>query len=76
MGDEIDYAGMKEAWFPIDGTLRRVLKSIEPLEPTPKSGTSAGMYELKQRDWISYEGYDPRARASRYGCEPREDKKH
>jgi hypothetical protein len=61
MGDEINYYGMPEKWFPLPKTLRRVLEKIDPLELTPRGQASPSLYTLKERRWISFEGYAPDA---------------
>ena len=58
---EIDFRGMKPDWFPIPLALRRVLEGIDPVELTSRASTSPSLYTLRQRGWISFEGYEPTA---------------
>jgi hypothetical protein len=63
MDEEIDYHGMRPAWFPMARHVRKVLESIDTKEPTSRTGTSAALYALKDRGWVEYVGYDPNAGA-------------
>jgi hypothetical protein len=52
MEDEIDYKGMKKEWFPLKPHERRMLETIDPLEPTPKGNTSPTLENLMKRGWV------------------------
>jgi hypothetical protein len=37
------------------------LEKIDPLVPTGRATISGRLYTLKERGWVSFEGYDPNA---------------